>query len=671
MFASYTGLPCEERYQGCTQVYQNENKLWKYGGANGYHDGSQYFPAWQPNVWNTVCITATESVLNITLNQVQVFTDQEYEGNHRSVEADKIVLMNLFEENPMHGMVTDLNIWSRVLSSQEISDWSQCGHSQPGDVLRWEEAELNITDLLYLDLELASICPETVGERQTYFSYNLNKTFQETVLFCENIGGHIAVAGDNESLTAMNEVYNSTCTAGTGYFYGGYTDQEEEGSWTNVVTGNLLTWDNWDDEAPYNYTNYDCVEIEMDYLMFSDFDCSVTYCPICQITEMKTFQLRGVCLESPVDKYFAMVNTTYFLGYTHSSLIFSNVSQRWEIVKNANQTSVLAYMQSEKENNFPLGLNSWYFEAETCHDDGSQKRSLNLHLDVDQPGYFCCDDGTCIDSELVCNNFNDCTDLTDEKDCSLLVLPSYYDKDFPSLQLKKGKKHPLTLEANLTILDIFNIDEVDSTFDLHFKLSVTWYDKDLTFQFLKNSTFENVLSDKYSNQIWRPDIDFDHKVKVINSFENTIFIRKLGQPALSGKVDEIQLRELYLGTENPLEILFNKRILFSCSFDNINNYPFGTQSCHWQFFLLGADNKLTEIVPRHLENLGPAELGQYLVEGWEMRETYQQSTDMNKIQVTMVLRRRIFREAFNLNKTGKDIHTYKKRTSRVPYAICN
>ena len=600
-----------------------------------------------------MCITASERVLNITVNQELVFTDQDYKENHREVEADNILLMNEFDENPMHGMVTDLNIWSRVLSLQEISDWAQCRHDQPADVLRWEEAELNITDLLYLDMDLDSICLGRAGEEQTFFSYDLNKTFEETVKFCETVGGHMAVAGDNESLTAMNEVYNSTCTGGAGYFYGGFTDQEEEGRWVNVVTGSLLAWDNWDEGYPYNYTNYDCVEIEMDYLKFSDFDCSVTYCPICQITEKKTFQLRGVCLESPVDKYFVMVNTTLFLGYIQSSLIFSNVSERWEIVKTHNQTSVLAYMESEPENNFPLGLHSWYFEAETCHGVGGQERTLNFHLEVEQPGYFCCNDGNCIESELVCNNFNDCSDLTDEKDCSLVVLSPHYDKDFPSLQLKKGEKHPLTLEANLTILDVFNIDDVDSTFDLHFLLTVTWYDKDLTFQFLKNSTFENNLSGRYSNQIWRPDIDFDHKVKVINSFENTIFISKVGQPALNGEVDEIQLRELYLGTENPLNILINKRILFSCSFDNINNYPFGSQSCHWQFFLLGADNKLTEIVPRHLQNLGPAGLGQYIVESWGMNRTYQQSTDMNKIQVTMVLRRRIFRKGFNL-KMSRD-----------------
>ena len=421
----------------------------------------------------------------------------------------------------------------------------------------------------------------------------------------------------------MNQVYNETCTQDDGYFYGGYTDQEREGEWINIATGDLMTWDNWDEGHPFNYTNYDCVELLVDNdNKFMDFDCSIGYCPICEIKEMRTFQLRGVCLESQVDKYFAMVNTTFFRGYIQSDLIFSTTDKRWEIVKKNNESSVLAYLE---EDVYPLGQQPWYFKNGTCKELNISKklfssifsknfhpyfqnifniifkdpgeevtRSLNLHLDVPQPGYFCCEDGACISSELVCNNFHDCEDLSDEKDCSLIVFPSHYQNDFPSLQLKNGRKHPLTLEANLTILNIFNIDDVGSTFDLNFLLTVEWFDKDLTFQFLKNSDFENVLSEKYFDRIWRPDIDFDHKVKVINSFQNTIFIRKVGQPTLSGEVDQIELRELYGGAENPLTIIINKRILFSCSFDNINNYPFGSQTCYWEFFLLGAANQLTK-----------------------------------------------------------------------------
>ena len=46
---------------------------------------------------------------------------------------------------------------------------------------------------------------------------------------------------------------------------------------------------------------------------------------------------------------------------------------------------------------------------------------------------------------------------------------------------------------------------------------------------------------------------------------------------VNGEIDKINARELYDGKENPLNIDFEKRIKFTCSFDNIQNYPFGMQ----------------------------------------------------------------------------------------------
>ena len=63
---------------------------------------------------------------------------------------------------------------------------------------------------------------------------------------------------------------------------------------------------------------------------------------------------------------------------------------------------------------FPLGIKQWVFKDDLddppfCADcpavTGKQKkkckayRTMNLHLYVDQPGYFCCGDGACIHSE--------------------------------------------------------------------------------------------------------------------------------------------------------------------------------------------------------------------------------------------------------------------------------
>ena len=64
---------------------------------------------------------------------------------------------------------------------------------------------------------------------------------------------------------------------------------------------------------------------------------------------------------------------------------------------------------------FPLGTNQWEFksevgapscadgcsmeECETLNPSGPWNRTMILHLVVKQPGYFCCDDGACINSD--------------------------------------------------------------------------------------------------------------------------------------------------------------------------------------------------------------------------------------------------------------------------------
>ena len=63
-------------------------------------------------------------------------------------------------------------------------------------------------------------------------------------------------------------------------------------------------------------------------------------------------------------------------------------------------------------------------------------------------------------------------------------------------------------------------------------------------------------------------------------YEKTVFVKREKAPIVSGEVDQIDVRELYDGRENPLNIDYEKRIKFTCSFDNIQNYPFGMQVSH-------------------------------------------------------------------------------------------
>ena len=108
---------------------------------------------------------------------------------------------------------------------------------------------------------------------------------------------------------------------------------------------------------------------------------------------------------------------------------------------------------------------------------------------------------------------------------------------------------------------------------------ICFYVQDLQFEYLKQDYEENSLSSKQYKQIWIPNIQFDDVD--INSdmvvYEKTVFVKRKDLPIVSGEVDKIDVRELYDGKDNPLNIDFEKRVKFTCSFDNIKNYPFGMQ----------------------------------------------------------------------------------------------
>ena len=102
------------------------------------------------------------------------------------------------ERLPMHGAVTDVNIWRGTLTQAQISDWMFCEREETGGdsdlLLGWETAELRITGLHTFQLNRSETC--AARSNKTIRAFNHIKDFDETSRFCQNIGGVMAVAVD-------------------------------------------------------------------------------------------------------------------------------------------------------------------------------------------------------------------------------------------------------------------------------------------------------------------------------------------------------------------------------------------------------------------------------------------------------------------------------------------
>ena len=294
--------------------------------------------------------------------------------------------------------------------------------------------------------------------------FNLKRSFHETVKFCRSIGGEISVGRDEPTMTEISQVHQQTCAADSQLIHSGYSDKSREGRWTDAVSGNPMGWPNWAPENPSNYTNKDCAFYNRTAGAFFDGFCSDVSCPVCDLPPGDhSFILRGVCLKSPVDSLYVMRSPREFLGYIQSKIVFSPLNKRWEIVKMRDSNKVLAYMIQNKETDFPIGNHNWTFTG-NCTDPGVEFRTLNLHARVDQPGHFCCGDGSCIQSKLVCNHFAECEDGTDEQNCTFLHIHDYgNDSERPPIEFVKGEIKLLKLSAKFNILEVFEVNEVEAS----------------------------------------------------------------------------------------------------------------------------------------------------------------------------------------------------------------
>ena len=218
-------------------------------------------------------------------------------------EAD-ILLMNHQAASPFHGALTDVNLWRRVLSLEELEAWAGCrllttgGSGGSGGLLvNWETARLTSRGVMEGRVERSSTC---YREENSLLISRTERTFEGTVQFCATLGGSMAVARTEEDLAEMLVVFSGECEASSSLLYTGHTDKQVEGGWAEVNTGlvSSSSWWRWSPGEPTTQTGEDCSLASHSGEM-EDGQCSVLACPLCRLNNSpvpRLLKLRQVQL---------------------------------------------------------------------------------------------------------------------------------------------------------------------------------------------------------------------------------------------------------------------------------------------------------------------------------------------------------------------------------------
>ena len=192
---------------------------------------------------------------------------------------------------------------------------------------------------------------------------------------------------------------------------------------------------------------------------------------------------------------------------------YSTVIKRWELVDSFSK-EVLAYMNGTSQ--IPFGMNPWHFPVSKCSDEGKNYRTLIFHKYVEQPGHYCCNDGTCFTSEYVCDGANHCDGGEDEQNCQLIEIPRSYDRMIP----------PSNVTVDFNIEKLLGINDHDATFDVYFSVKITWFDNKLKFNYLRNNENVNIVPENERNYIWVPNFDFAYIRQSFSEKAEKLFIEQ-------------------------------------------------------------------------------------------------------------------------------------------------
>ena len=284
------------------------------------------------------------------------------------------------------------------------------------------------------------------------------------------------------------------------------------------------------------------------------------------------------------------------------------------------------------EESLPLGPHIWTFYNDSKSCSLSPVYSREVTLSSCHNGEFTCRDGGCVATEERCDRKQDCLDGSDEAGCKIVNFPVGYNKFLTPSPPSGGN---LNVDISVTINEILKIDEVEGEFIVQVSTKREWFDRQLTYQNLKNDQYLDELSNEEKTFIWWPYLIFqnianDEKWKTVGeSLIDKWIVERNG----TYYRDPLQTNNipLYSGSENKILVTKTHYSEFICVFD-LTWYPFDTQSCSLRMY---CESDLTALSPKNLEYNGPKELAQYFVKSLRFCPMVLHGKDGISVDVTL------------------------------------
>ena len=190
--------------------------------------------------------------------------------------------------------------------------------------------------------------------------------------------------------------------------------------------------------------------------------------------------------------------------------------------------------------------------------------------------------------------------------------------------------------------------EVGGHVEIHFYLTLKWFESRLRFKNLNEDTSFNSILPSEKSQIWVPQLVFlntEKETRTSLDERTSINIERRGTFALS-KPFELENIRYYKGAENPLIMRRYYDERFLCNF-YMEWYPFDIQRCLMIFTMKQSWALSTKLHVGDLQYQGEKLLRKYQVKSVKMKNVIQ-SDGTDEIHVEIIFGRQILASILNI-----------------------
>ena len=110
------------------------------------------------------------------------------------------------KQQSLSGILSNINIWSRILTDDEVERMSNCFDSPMGDIFDWNKEEKNwkLSNVAKVDLDTSDFCIDFPDKN--YYMLPERRSLESGQFACEIMGGSVSFPLDKAENNAISKI---------------------------------------------------------------------------------------------------------------------------------------------------------------------------------------------------------------------------------------------------------------------------------------------------------------------------------------------------------------------------------------------------------------------------------------------------------------------------------